>query len=125
MSTTWVRTYENGIDYSESLDGVIWADAPLPRRWHRCTPQTRGWLGANYTERCACGATRLRASGPWIYKNETRKGRKRQRREERAPKETVTCRKCGSTYEAVAGSLIAQQRLCTQCWAKRFVAGEL
>jgi hypothetical protein len=37
--------------------GVTWMDAPKPRRWHRCTPQTVGnFAGLGHVERCACGA---------------------------------------------------------------------
>jgi hypothetical protein len=69
----WIRTDEYGLDYLESAGGVLWADAPLPRRWHRCRPQTRGWIRAGYTERCACGAGRLAAHGRWAWRNERRK----------------------------------------------------
>lgn len=117
----WIRTYEHDLDYIESINGVSWADAPLPHPWHRCKTQTRGWFGLNYTERCACGATRYAARGPWMEKNETRHHRARDRRNARAPKETVTCRKCGASYEAVAGSHIARERLCSTCWADRLV----
>jgi hypothetical protein len=63
--------------YIENLDGVWWHDAPLPRKWHRCTPQTRGctdWLSRVY--RCACGAASLNPAGGkhyWINKNERRR----------------------------------------------------
>ena len=118
----WVRTYEHDCDYIESVGGIAWQDAPLPYRWHRCRPQTRGWFGLNYTERCACGATRLDGRyGNWMEKNQTRRHRARDRRDERAPKETVTCRVCSKPYEAVAGSAIARERLCTDCWADRLV----
>ena len=68
----WVRTYENGPDYIESAGGIDWCDAPLPRRFHRCRTQTRGWLRFSYVERCACGATRLRPGKFWIGRNERR-----------------------------------------------------
>jgi hypothetical protein len=68
--TEWVRTYENGLNYSESLGGVVWAEAPVPARWHRCQPQTRGRIGPDYIERCACGAIRDGACGPWARKND-------------------------------------------------------
>ena len=51
------------------LDGVPWTDAPMPRRLHRCRPQTVGYV--NYFtkyERCACGAVR-RDGRFWHYKN--------------------------------------------------------
>lgn len=120
----WVTTHDLGEGLSnvtmESLGGVNWADAPLPSRWHRCTAQTRGWIGLDYTERCACGASR-HERGPWIRKNETRKGQARERREDRLPRVQVTCRECGQGYEAAEGTRIARQRLCNNCWAGRFV----
>jgi hypothetical protein len=122
MAENWVRTFENGLDYLESLDGVLWADAPLPYPWHHCQPQTRGLIGLNYTERCACGAIRMSARGPWVEKNQTRRHRAKARRDARAPKETVTCDQCGASYEAVAASPMARERLCTSCWGERFVA---
>lgn len=68
----WVRTYENGADYVESIDGIPWTDAPLPPARHACRPQTRGWFTLSYAERCACGAARSSVHGPWIEKNQTR-----------------------------------------------------
>jgi hypothetical protein len=72
----WVRTYEHGADYIESIDGTDWAHVPLPPRLHWCFPQTRGRFGLDYVERCACGAARLTPGGRWLEKNQTRKGRK-------------------------------------------------
>lgn len=75
--TEWARTHEDDSGcYIESRGGVPWFDAPLPRRLHRCDPQTRGCADDGVVvERCACGATRLLGRrGPWIGKNETRKG---------------------------------------------------
>jgi hypothetical protein len=113
----WIRTFENGADYIESIDGIDWHDAPLPSRWHQCREQTRGWFGLNYVERCACGATRLRHSEPWMNKNETRQGRIRQRKDAKSRKVAVTCQECGQSYEAVAGSRIAGARQCNSCWS--------
>lgn len=48
---------------------VPWFDAPKPRWWHRCKPWT---IGAGYSlivQRCACGAIRQGARGPWIMRN--------------------------------------------------------
>lgn len=53
------------------LDGVMWLDAPIPSRFHRCTPQTRGV--AMSIERCACGGLRYDGNGPWIQRNSRRK----------------------------------------------------
>lgn len=60
------------------LNGVPWHEAPLPRRLHRCWPQTRVFLHLRRVDRCACGATRLDDHGLWIDKNETRKARARE-----------------------------------------------
>jgi hypothetical protein len=122
VSETWIRTYENDGDYIESLGDVSWGDAPLPYLWHHCKPQTRGWFGLNYTERCACGATRLSARGAWLNKNETRRGRRKQQQDAKAPKVMVNCHACGRLYEAIVGSHIAREGLCNDCWAQRLVA---
>ena len=66
----WVRTYEDRLEYLEHLGGVGWFDAPRPRRWHRCQPQTRGFFHLRLTERCACGGVRLDGCGPWIERNQ-------------------------------------------------------
>jgi hypothetical protein len=53
----------------ENVNGVWWNHAPIPRRWHRCQPQTRGWVnGFDLIERCACGAAR-RNGGRWRERN--------------------------------------------------------
>ena len=118
----WIRKDIGNNNYTESLDGIDWADAPLPRRWHRCRAQTRGWIGLSYVERCPCGGTRLEPRGRWMEKNQTRRQRARRERDERAPKETVTCRTCGKPYEDVAGSAIVAERLCTRCWSNALLA---
>jgi hypothetical protein len=62
----------------EHLDGVDWMNAPLPRRWHRCRPQSRMWepkWGVLY--RCACGAstdTEGLAHEWWDHRNSRRRG---------------------------------------------------
>jgi hypothetical protein len=123
MNLTWVRTYEHNGDYIESIDGTDWADAPLPYPWHKCTPQTRGWFGLSYTERCACGATRLDGRyGHWMEKNQTRKARRKEQAEAKLPRVQVTCGECGQPYEAAAGTFIAREELCTDCWGKQFIA---
>ena len=122
MSETWIRTYENGADFIESIDGIDWADAPLPYPWHKCWPQTRGWFGLNYTERCACGATRLDGRhGHWMEKNQTRSARKTRRPEAKRPRVQVTCGWCGKSYEAADGTAKAREKLCNECWAKQLV----
>jgi len=68
----YVRGFEDpfGKTMIEHLDGVPWHQAPKPRRWHRCWPQTRGWMNYFTTvDRCACGAVRLDDSPPWINRN--------------------------------------------------------
>src|ERR1022692_3959607 len=87
----WVRTHESATTRIESLDGIEWGNGDPPRRWHRCRPQTRGWIGPDYTERCNCGAARMDPSGLWIHRNETRTARKKQQREDALPRVTVTC----------------------------------
>lgn len=71
--SAWIRSYECRIDYLEHLDGVDWYHARLPRRRHHCQPQTRGFLGFGYVERCACGAIRDRANGSWLERNSRKK----------------------------------------------------
>jgi hypothetical protein len=120
MSTEqqWVRTYQDGYDFIESIGGVGWSDAGLPRRWHRCRPQTRGSVRHRYTERCACGGMRLAPNGPWLNHNETRRGRKRERRNATTRKVTVKCGSCGQPYEAPARSIMAKNKKCDRCWSK-------
>jgi hypothetical protein len=77
---SWVRSYEAGGDYIESVDGIPWHDAPLPLRWHPCMPQTRGRMNGHYVERCPCGAIRDDPRGPWSERNRTRRDRRRARR---------------------------------------------
>ena len=59
----------------EHLDGVPWHEAPQPRRFHRCWPQTQGWV--NYFDRvrrCPCGA--IKGDGThWMEKNSRRSKR--------------------------------------------------
>jgi hypothetical protein len=57
------------------FDGVPWWEAPIPRRVHRCRPQTRGTIGGDSVERCACGAIRQPGWSSWINRNERRQGR--------------------------------------------------
>jgi hypothetical protein len=56
-------------------NNLPWYDAPLPRRWHRCRPQTDGWLNLTRVQRCACGAIRDVYRGRWscwVWKNTRR-----------------------------------------------------
>jgi len=54
-------------------NGVPWHEAPLPRRWHFCEVQTRGWRGYfTLVERCACGAISI-DDGRWKDKNSRRR----------------------------------------------------
>lgn len=63
------------------LDGVPWHQAPIPRRLHHCTPQTKGVIDAFPVERCACGAIRSWLHGDdWIERNSRRNDCKRSRR---------------------------------------------
>lgn len=59
-------------EFLEHRGGVAWIKAPLPRRWHKCVAQSRGfWLdelhGPATVERCACGALNL--GDGWIQRN--------------------------------------------------------
>jgi hypothetical protein len=55
----------------EHVGGVPWWAAPVPRRWHRCRAQTRGWRYFDEVERCACGAIR-RNGRSWLERNARR-----------------------------------------------------
>jgi len=71
----WQLGYKSrdGKTVHEHLDGMSWDMAPLPRRLHRCTPQTRGKTDRVASiERCACGATALN-NGPFFDKNSRRR----------------------------------------------------
>lgn len=62
----------------EHRDGIPWWEAPVPRRWHKCSAQTVGWLSCGYVERCACGAiSGLGARGYWFDRNSRRRTAKR------------------------------------------------
>lgn len=58
-------------------DGVSWHLAPLPRRWHRCTPWSTATLSTGRcVQRCACGARRdPNDGGGWDTKNSRRRTR--------------------------------------------------
>lgn len=63
-----VRTGE----FLEHRNGVDWIKAPLPRRWHRCFAQSRGFVlderhGPATIERCACGGVNL--GDGWFDRN--------------------------------------------------------
>jgi hypothetical protein len=69
---SWVRTWEHGPEYLESLDGVEWSDCPPPpdgwwaRRRHRHAAQTRGLIDRNRIARCVCGAIEFDGDGIWV-----------------------------------------------------------
>jgi len=52
------------------LGGVPWFEAPRPRRWHRCRPQSEGWIDGEFIQRCACGGISFDRDGIWIKRNE-------------------------------------------------------
>jgi hypothetical protein len=58
-----------------NLGGVPWWEAPIPRRWHRCKPQTKGWSG-RMVFRCACGASAVDDTRHWFDRNQRRRGRR-------------------------------------------------
>lgn len=64
-----------------NLDGVPWHEAPIPRRFHRCRPQTMGLIGFTWIARCACGALRYEDSpdSPWLDRNARRRARQHSR----------------------------------------------
>lgn len=70
---SWKTEYDSDSSQIEHLDGVPWHKAPIPRRFHRCRPQTRGYVNT-FTPvlRCACGAINFDNSG-WAEKNSRRK----------------------------------------------------
>lgn len=56
----------------QHIDGTTWwHDAPLPRRWHRCTP----WTTSFQAYRCACGAIRSPGDRFWLDRNSRRSGK--------------------------------------------------
>jgi hypothetical protein len=78
MSAQFVQGYvsEDRSVEMEHRDGLSWWEAPVPRRLHRCKPQTRGYLNwFTFVERCACGAIRMDGSH-WMDRNSTRKRRR-------------------------------------------------
>lgn len=73
----WHRTIFNSGEYLEDLDGVDWYKARIPRRRHKCKPQTRGTNRFGYVERCACGGYNLRTadeSPVWTHRNTRKRG---------------------------------------------------
>lgn len=64
----WDREWVGDLDYVEHRGSVWWHDTAVPRRWHRCRAQSRGWVGLNYYERCACGGLNINRWG-WVERN--------------------------------------------------------
>jgi hypothetical protein len=122
VTTAWVRSWVDGASYVESLGGVDWGQGRPPPRWHRCAPQTRASINGTVHERCRCGAHRPGGRGPWLERNQTRRRARWSRREAGKPQVGVTCR-CGTVYQATAGSEQARSRTCNNCWADAMVAG--
>jgi hypothetical protein len=60
--------------WADDVGGVNWYDAPVPRRWHKCKPQTKAFIAERgwYVERCACGAIRHERDG-WLDRNTKRR----------------------------------------------------
>jgi hypothetical protein len=60
---------------------IPWYDAPIPRRWHKCKPQTWGWIEFTYVERCACGAINMPTIADphpyWLDRNSRRPDKRR------------------------------------------------
>jgi hypothetical protein len=57
----------------EHREGVAWYDARIPAPWHRCKPQTRGYVAGMWIERCACGSISVDV-GPWEERNTRKPG---------------------------------------------------
>lgn len=50
--------------------GVAWHQAHPPPRWHRCVPQTIGYMDwFSTTMRCACGAV-SKDGKAWVFRNQ-------------------------------------------------------
>jgi hypothetical protein len=67
----YVRTWEGGLanmEYLESVDGVLWSDAPLPPKRHTCWAQTRGFMYMKFVHRCPCGGFSL-DEDIWLDRN--------------------------------------------------------
>lgn len=60
------RFWEN-VYRTTDKDGIPWHEAPLPRRWHRCSVWSLNIFGA----RCACGACWFEAH--WCDRNARRR----------------------------------------------------
>jgi hypothetical protein len=55
------------------MDGLPWYDTEIPRWWHLCWAQSRGWVNLiDWTRWCPCGATKVGQHGRWERRN-TRK----------------------------------------------------
>jgi hypothetical protein len=63
---------------AQHRDDVEWWRAPIPRRWHRCTPWTTARVGGERVDRCACGSLRVSCvhctslgvtCGQWLERN--------------------------------------------------------
>lgn len=75
MRSKWVVVWESTTtgEFLEHRNGVAWHDAPIPRKFHRCTAQSRGFIlsmkhGPVIIERCACGAVNFESEG-WDERN--------------------------------------------------------
>lgn len=70
-SEDYVLAFESkdGSTLTTHFHGIPWWDAPKPRRFHRCRPQTEGCM--NYftvIQRCACGAISIDGQR-WMNRN--------------------------------------------------------
>lgn len=55
-----------------SVDMILWYEAPLPRRWHRCWAQTADASFSPSVRRCPCGGVSL-DYGRWVGRNSRRR----------------------------------------------------
>lgn len=67
---------EGGIGHSGN---VRWDEAPIPKRWHKCFPQTTSGEYGMGAARCACGAVKFSIFGRWSEKNSRRKSERKAR----------------------------------------------
>jgi hypothetical protein len=57
-------------DGLEHMDGLPWYDTEIPRWWHLCWAQSRGWVNLiDWTRWCPCGATKVGRRGRWENRN--------------------------------------------------------
>lgn len=66
------REQRRSSEQALSVGGVLWYEAKVPRRFHRCYAHMTGLASFKMVERCACGAIRIDGDR-WMEKNARRK----------------------------------------------------